>query len=382
MRRLYLLALLLPVPALALGPAVLDGPDLRQLSAGPMVYGGSDGVTCTPAPGVAPRCSDGRTITTTRATSVPCETSPGVWVDVPAGQACVSVRGLEAWGATTNYIANTHLLSGWSASANTTITALGGETGFNVVRAVGGGSAQTAVAYRINVAAGETWTWAVDLRRAAGTSPNVRTLLANGTGCAYSTRVPSDDWTLVTGTCITTASPNAGITLDLASAEEGSWDFRNARSVKGTTPGRPCQGTNASGTTCAADVHTVSTSGWPTASGWIEMAFRPTEAMEGGAEHGLLFDGTRLQMKFTTTGQLRVFVNGTGMTLSTKPTVLAANVIRLSFKSGTTTVRFNGVEIGSMAGTPTTYGGTITLGNAGGTVDLNGSISRLSWSAR
>src|SRR5690606_37641780 len=49
-------------------------------------------------------CSDGRRITTTRSTPVPCEVSPGVWEMVPEDTGCYSVRGLESWAATTSYL--------------------------------------------------------------------------------------------------------------------------------------------------------------------------------------------------------------------------------------------------------------------------------------
>src|SRR5690606_2911026 len=49
-------------------------------------------------------CSDGRKITTQRATPVPCETSPGVWEMVGPNEGCYSVRGLEAWASTTSYL--------------------------------------------------------------------------------------------------------------------------------------------------------------------------------------------------------------------------------------------------------------------------------------
>src|SRR5690606_8096463 len=49
-------------------------------------------------------CSDGRKITTTRATPVPCEVAPGVWEMVPENTACISYRGLESWAANTSYL--------------------------------------------------------------------------------------------------------------------------------------------------------------------------------------------------------------------------------------------------------------------------------------
>src|SRR5690606_32988610 len=71
-------------------------------------------------------CSDGRRITTVRATPVPCETSPGVWEMVPENTACISYRGLESWASTTSYLSYGAELdrSPWQAVDGATVQSL------------------------------------------------------------------------------------------------------------------------------------------------------------------------------------------------------------------------------------------------------------------
>src|SRR5690606_33552179 len=71
-------------------------------------------------------CSDGRRITTTRSTPVPCEVARGVWEMVGVDEGCYSVRGLEAWAATTSYLAYGAELDRepWGALRGGTIEAL------------------------------------------------------------------------------------------------------------------------------------------------------------------------------------------------------------------------------------------------------------------
>lgn len=74
--------------------------------AGPVVWGPAErGRLVVACDMRSDTCSDGRKIATERATPVPCETSPGGWEMVPEDTGCYSVRGLEAWAATTSYLA-------------------------------------------------------------------------------------------------------------------------------------------------------------------------------------------------------------------------------------------------------------------------------------
>src|SRR5690606_9933118 len=113
-------------------------------------------------------CSDGRQITTERATPVPCETSPGVWEIVPEDVGCYSVRGLESWAANTSYLSWGAELdrSPWQVTAGTSIAPLpdGGyrvcqDTGTSGIRQYAGD----------HITQGETFTLAGLLR--ANTAP-------------------------------------------------------------------------------------------------------------------------------------------------------------------------------------------------------------------
>src|SRR5690606_31916034 len=85
-------------------------------------------------------CSDGRQITTVRASPVPCEVSPGVWEMVPENTGCYSVRGLESWDATTSYLSWGAELdrSPWRALAGAAVQSL--PTGGYRVSGIGGDS--------------------------------------------------------------------------------------------------------------------------------------------------------------------------------------------------------------------------------------------------
>src|SRR5690606_5277561 len=85
---------------LLLAPSVGPLNDLMEVYATPVRSRGFR-MTCDMR---SDTCSDGRKITTVRATPVPCETSPGVWEMVPEDTGCYSVRGLESWAANTSYL--------------------------------------------------------------------------------------------------------------------------------------------------------------------------------------------------------------------------------------------------------------------------------------
>src|SRR5690606_6924470 len=85
---------------LLLAPSVGPLNDLMEVYATPVRSRGFR-MTCDMR---SSTCSDGRQITTVRASPVPCETSPGVWEMVGVDEGCYSVRGLESWAANTTYV--------------------------------------------------------------------------------------------------------------------------------------------------------------------------------------------------------------------------------------------------------------------------------------
>src|SRR5690606_38243896 len=164
-------------------PRVQPGPTICVGEcAGPVVWGPAErGRLVVACDMTSDTCSDGRKITTTRATPVPCEVAPGVWKMVPEDTGCYSVRGLESWAATTSYIAHGAELDRrpWGALRGGTIEALA--DGYRITSAAG----ESGVSGRIQVLSAQPEDGPVTLSCIVRTQqPIGRLTLEAGTGIA------------------------------------------------------------------------------------------------------------------------------------------------------------------------------------------------------
>src|SRR5690606_29367358 len=174
---------------LLLAPSVGPLNDLMEVYATPVRSRGFR-MTCDMR---SDTCSDGRRITTVRATPVPCETSPGVWEMVPEDTGCYSVRGLESWAANTSYVSYGAELdrAGWGMENGSTIERLPGG-GYRLTRGPGSSGISDG---QFTPDDGTTYTLAAILR--AGTAHNVQLVLNNGnvTAPPNCTVAPVSEWT-------------------------------------------------------------------------------------------------------------------------------------------------------------------------------------------
>lgn len=259
---LLLAQLVLPGPPS--GPIQPPGMICLGECAGPVVWGPAErGRLVVACDMRSDTCSDGRKITTTRATPVPCETSPGVWEMVPEDTGCYGVRGLESWAQTTSYLSYGAELdrSPWFLlSSRNTLTPL--EDGGYRLCHEEGAPENSGLRQATSLEQGDTATLAI-VGRAASAN---KALLAIG-GSFAEVDLQPNSWGEVSHTGTLSSSVNASIYPRPAGADQ-CIDLLGAWLTKSDTPGRPCWGGEAP-VTCAADRHTISTEGWPTEEGEI-----------------------------------------------------------------------------------------------------------------
>jgi len=217
----------------------------------------------------SPVCSDGRVITTTRSTPVPCETSPGVWEMVPENTGCYSVRGLESWAQNTSYL---------SYGADLTNTAWLKHGGMSVEKVgsiyrIRRNKDNTAAAFVYQetapVTQQETWTAACVMR--AGTATVARLSVDRGAGSGIVNL--TSEWQVFTSTRTFAVGRVPGVSIGPEFTAGDSYiEVAGCWLTKSDTPGRPCWGGEAP-VTCAADQHTISTEGWPTEEGEVSATF-------------------------------------------------------------------------------------------------------------
>src|SRR5690606_18761744 len=155
-------------------------------------------------------------------------------------------------------------------------------------------------------------------------------------------------------------------------------DVAGCWSVRGDTPGRACWGGEAP-VTCARDIHTISTAGWPTESGEISVEFAAGES----TVHRYIIDGrsgdysagSRLLVSHQ--GRLRLyrpdgsFVEGPEVTLGVQ------HVVLLRPEGERTKVFLDGAEVMDVSG-PLSWAPTATLGTSYNSSEtLNGYISSI-----
>lgn len=214
-------------------------------------------------------CSDGRKITTTRSTPVPCETSPGVWEMVPEDTACISYRGLEAWAANTSYLSYGAELVNAAWSGDATVLPLG-----NVSWVFGAGD--SSIGQTIGSAASGDWTFTCIMRASDTTAGHTARISVGEASCDAELN-PSHNSTGVgwgTYSCSTELEEAGPLTAKIWPQSMVGVDVIGCWLTKTDTPGRACWGGEAP-VTCAADRHTISTEGWPTESGEISLVYTP-----------------------------------------------------------------------------------------------------------
>ena len=267
-------------------PLVQPGPTICVGEcAGPVVWGPAERgrlvVTCDMT---SDTCSDGRKITTTRATPVPCEVSPGVLEMVPEDTGCYSVRGLESWAANTSYLSWGAELdrSPWTVDAQASIAALP-DGGYRVCH-IDPAAGNHGLRQLLGGARPETLTVAAIAR--ANTAPSALI----GAWSQFSTLTLPVSWNLVAVTKQTASGASGQTFFYPRPAGQGRCiDLLATWLTHTDTPGRACWGGEAP-VTCAADRHTISTEGWPTTEGEISMVVELNEPLSEG-RNAWLFDG-------------------------------------------------------------------------------------------
>src|SRR5690606_21522952 len=267
-------------------------------------------------------CSDGRRITTVRATPVPCETSPGVWEMVPEDTGCYSVRGLESWAATTSYLAYGAELDNpaWSGVAGGTVEVL--PDGYRIHPAPGSHNSGVLQRNLDPVSpGGETRTFACIVR--THRPAYIRYWFSGSISASFPVVDTGGRWEVLsaTRTLPDTAVPSATIGNGPASEDPVPFDVAGCWVTKTDTPGRPCWGGEAP-VTCAADRHTISTEGWPTEAGEISITWELAETCPPGVSC-FVFDG-RLSGG-DTTSPFHIWINSAGnVTISFYSVVFAS----------------------------------------------------------
>jgi hypothetical protein len=199
----------------------------------------------------------------------PGDVFSGTWIETAANPAeRRSGGGLEAYGAVLNYWINSPDICNapsWPDAASSTCTTDAG--GWQVVTSAGGGRRRSATG-----SGAGAYTLSCDL--ASGTTASARLQLYSTEDGYLSCDVP-----LTTGfqrlACTKTLTGTTSLNAYLSTiGAGGSIKVRQCQLEKSATPGRRCDA-GASPTTCPADVHTVSTAGWPVSSGWCEVTVTP-----------------------------------------------------------------------------------------------------------
>lgn len=296
----YLL-LLLTLPFLlgaSAGPQVLDDLGQRRFARGPWVSSyESDETFALACDMTSDTCSDGRKISTTRSTPVPCETSPGVWEMVGPNEGCYGVRGLESWATTTSYLSYGAELdrSPWRRSSlGTTVEAL--PRGYRIT---GTASDSRALQGGIPSIPGPHTLACVLRTDEPGTHTRLRIWWGSGpiipvpvtsTWATYSIlqTVPED------APENTSAHVYSGVgTVDVI----GCWLTRT------DTPGRACWGGEAP-VTCARDFHRLPATGFPATRGEFSWVMSLERVPDGGeALRGIVWaDGDAVPNRISLTG--------------------------------------------------------------------------------
>lgn len=222
-------------------------------------------------------CSDGRQITTTRSTPVPCETYPGVWEMVPENTACISYRGLESWASTTSYLSYGAELgrSPWTSggAAGHVVRVYDVEGTNRMCQEAPLSPTSPAGRYQLTPIPTDAGTNTLSCIARPNTGSNIRLNAGDSSKAAVFPMEPG--WARYTHS--TEVEEGQGDAMSVYTLGQTCIDITGCWYTKTSTPGRACWGGEAP-VTCADDQHTVSTDGWPTTHGSIEVVFRIDEA--------------------------------------------------------------------------------------------------------
>lgn len=223
-------------------------------------------------------CSDGRTVTTTRATEVPCQLRDGTWGTAAINTACIApggVAGVESYGAVTNYWVNSTTPGLWTIAAGTP------DVSGNTITDDAAGATEGRTASGGDPASGETYTTTCLLSAGTTTKARVITETAGGTGGFNICNVTLTTTPTRYACTHTLTADSTGIFGTLyvghVAADTGSIIASQCQLEKSPTPGRRCD-SGGTATTCGADQHTVSTTGFPTRHLEIELNYVPAAA--------------------------------------------------------------------------------------------------------
>jgi len=322
-------------------------------------------------------CSDGRRITTTRSTSVPCEVEPGVWVMVGPNEGCYSVRGLESWEANTTFLSWGAELdrSSWRAVDGATLTK---QDGFYRISGV---DALSRVLQSIVFAGPGDWTLSCIMRTAGSQNPRLRIYQEGASGGGFCNLDSSDAFSTYSCTQTITGPPTQ-MSIHVYSGI-GHIDVQGCWLTRTSTPGRACWGGEAY-FTCDVDLHTISAEGWPTEAGEVSLVYTPGQVesvpryLISASEIGIKgwdflvsFDDT---MTFFVHSEVPDFYSSDPLTWEPRPYEL-----RVRWGDGIVSFWRDGVLVGTrtMTQAPKGVPSTALIGSAGGVLNANGSISSL-----
>lgn len=376
---LLLAQLVLPGPPS--GPIQPPGMICLGECAGPVVWGPAErGRLVVACDMRSDTCSDGRRITTQRATPVPCETSPGVWEILPADRGCYSVRGLESWGQNTSYLSWGAELdrSPWQAVDGATVQSL--PTGG--YRVIGTGSNSRIMQLGIPAVPGPHTLSCI--ARSVDETPQARMRIYWDASSPGSVAIPvTTEWAVHSITATVPEEWDGNISIHVYS-RTGTVDVIGCWLTRTSTPGRPCWGGEAP-VTCAADRHTISTEGWPTEAGEVSVVFSLGQE-QSASDYRYLIDGRGPggvpNVSYVYIRNDRISVQTTEGTVPSG--VLTWEVgrtyhVRVRVADGSVYLYRDGLQIGTGAGTFLPWSATALIGRGIWSVGehINGSISSL-----
>jgi len=323
--------------------------------------------------------SDGRKITTTRATPAQVEVAPGVWIEVPSDVGAYGIHGLESWAQNTTYLSWGAELDNpaWSGTYSGTVEVL--PDGYRIHPAPG--YANSGVLQR-NLApvspGGETRTFACLVR--THRPAYIRYWFSGSISASFPVVDTGGRWEVLsaTRTLPDTAVPSAIICNGPASEDPVPFDVKACWLVKSSEPGRPVWGGEGP-VTCDRDFHRIPSTGLPAEKGVIEWTMKLFRTPNGADFlRGILWeDGAAIPNRISLTDTGLIVLNpGTGA--AWRSPVLTWEKgrnynLRVELSPSSWRVYRDGVLVGSTTPTgPFSWGNTVRIGDR-----LDGAISSL-----
>lgn len=259
----------------------------------------------------SPVCSDGRVITTTRSTPVPCEKEEGIWLRAEVNEGCYNWRGeLESWRQNTSYLAYGAELdkSPWTSISGGVLEPL--PDGWLVRRPEGAIHAAAWIQVRNAVAESETWTLSCIMRAGTNDTPRLRLGSAATPEKKFDVTESWGAYTF-TGTVPQDAQPGVRIypgnpneTIEASVGVKACW------LAKASSPGRPCWDSEAP-VTCGTDFHRMPSTLLPSTNGEISVSLTLHSPLRGDtALRGILWaDGAPVpnRISIAEDGRIRVY---------------------------------------------------------------------------